>query len=77
MNPSDYTPEQLEQAARTSRAWAELSRSHGNLHEAMTRTLPTAKGERVARTFAKVARLNAQHADAMAKIYDEEFEKCR
>lgn len=77
MTPSDYAPEQLEQAARESRAWAELSHSHGNLHEAMARTMPTAKGELVARALAKVARLNAQHADAMARLYDEEFERCR
>lgn len=73
---NDYVPAQLEQAARESRAYAGVSRAHAQVHAAYAARL-SGNQRRVAEGLAKVARLNAKHADEMANVYEAEARKCR
>jgi hypothetical protein len=73
---TDYTPEQLAQAARESRAWAGLARAHADLHAAQATTLQQPH-RRVALALADVSRRNAAHAEAMASLYEAAEAACR
>lgn len=71
-----YVPEDLEQAARESRAWSNLALAHAGIHDAMAGQLDGSR-KRVAEVLAKVQRENAEHAARIAALYEQGAASCR
>jgi len=71
-----YVPEDLDQAARESRAWSNVALAHAGVHEAMALEFSGTRCK-VALALAQVARENAEHAAKMAALYEKAAASCR